>query len=225
MSGRFPTRNGAVSANRSAISGNAGEIPRPARRWLSSVPEQRRVHVRGPVRSSGSVSVSGAREDDEGTLLNLDHRRSVACSVVPGSRQRRADCPPSDSRAAEVDDGVWSLWVLRLTSFDFRRAKVFPVFVKPGRQGLYPKPPPCMGSAAIARRAGSRRNFEPMRWRSMTSPTPLHAKRACPSGRKWRGSTGSVGRREGTSPIPLRRPRKMLSQVGLAEVRGYAPTA
>jgi hypothetical protein len=26
-------------------------------------------------------------------------------------------------------DGFWSLWVLRLTSFDFRRARVFPVYL------------------------------------------------------------------------------------------------
>lgn len=89
------------------------------------------VHVRWPGEDEMEpVRFPGAREDGDGTLLNLDHprirglldRTPVHGKGEPVPRLRLPGLP-------KAIDGVWSLWVIRLTSFDFRRAKVFPVFV------------------------------------------------------------------------------------------------
>lgn len=76
------------------------------------------------------VSFPGSREGNAGELLNLDHpqvrgllsRLPVHGKGEPIPRLSATGLPRSV-------DGYWSLWVLRLTSFDFKRAKVFPVFV------------------------------------------------------------------------------------------------
>ena len=83
------------------------------------------------------VAFPGNRTSSEGELLNLDHpkirgllgRLPVHGKGEPIPRFRVPGLPPSI-------DGFWSLWVLRLSSFDFSQASVFPVFINRGRRSF-----------------------------------------------------------------------------------------
>jgi superfamily II DNA or RNA helicase len=76
------------------------------------------------------VQFPGNKESGDGELLNLDHPRIRALIErlpVVGKGQ-----PVPEFRGDELPktvDGFWSLWVLRCSSFDFRQARVFPVFI------------------------------------------------------------------------------------------------
>jgi hypothetical protein len=96
------------------------------------------THVRWPGENqTEAVRFPGAKEDGEGTLLNLDHpkirgllgRAPVHGKGEPVARLRIPGLPKSI-------DGIWSLWVLRMTSFDFLRTRVFPVFINREGRGF-----------------------------------------------------------------------------------------
>ena len=76
------------------------------------------------------VQFPGNRDETDGMLLNLDHPRiRGVIGRLPlhgkGEPIPRFNVPGLPKSI----DGIWSLWQLRLTSFDFGRTRVFPVFV------------------------------------------------------------------------------------------------
>lgn len=81
-------------------------------------------------RDEQCVIFPGNRASGEGELLNLDHpkirgllgRLPIHGKGEPIPRFSMSGLPKSI-------DGFWCLWILRLTSFDFSQARVFPVFV------------------------------------------------------------------------------------------------
>lgn len=182
------------------------------------------IHVRWPGEDqTESVRFPGAREDGEGTLLNLDHpkirgllgRAPVHGKGEPVARLRIPGLPKSI-------DGIWSLWVLRLTSFDFRRAKVFPVFVS--RDGR--------AFSQTANHVWDRLpslDVQALGGISGTDALAIHDQSyaaACEEGMPlWQEMERQHRQRweeeKGRAQYHFSARRKMLSQVGLAEVRGY----
>lgn len=92
------------------------------------------ARVRWPDHSETElVRFPGAPEGGEGTLLNLDHPRIRGLLGRLPVHGKGEPVPQLHLPGLQKTiDGTWSLWVLRLTSFDFRRARVFPVFVSRG---------------------------------------------------------------------------------------------
>ncbi len=182
------------------------------------------VEVRWPGESQAeTVRFPGAKEGGDGELLNLDHpkirgllgRAPIHGKGEPVSRLRLPGLP-------KAIDGLWSLWLLQLTSFDFRRAKVFPVFVsRDGRsfsqtaQHVWDRLPSLEvqqlgalpGGEALAIydqcHAAAREEGLPV-WQTLERQ---HRQR-------WEEEMARA-------QYHFAARRKMLSQVGLAEVRGY----
>jgi hypothetical protein len=77
------------------------------------------------------ASFPGALNGDRGgVLLNLDHPRiRGVLGRLPVSGKGEPIPIFAASGLPRSVDGTWSLWMLRLSSFDFNRARVFPVFV------------------------------------------------------------------------------------------------
>jgi hypothetical protein len=182
------------------------------------------IHVRWPGEDqTEAVRFPGARDDVEGTLLNLDHakirgllgRAPVHGKGEPIARLRIAGLPKSI-------DGIWSLWVLRLTSFDFRRAKVFPVFVsRDGRafsqtaSHVWDRLPSLEvwgvgGISGAEALAIHDRSYAAACGEGM----PLWQEMERQHRQRWEEE-------KGRAQYHFSARRKMLSQVGLAEVRGY----
>jgi superfamily II DNA or RNA helicase len=95
-------------------------------------------------RTDGSVSVQWPGETESfealfpgassgergGVLLNLDHPRIRGLlGRLPVSGKGEPIPTFTTSGLPRSVDGTWSLWMLRLSSFDFNRARVFPVFL------------------------------------------------------------------------------------------------
>lgn len=76
------------------------------------------------------IHFPGAGEEASGDLVTLDHPRIRG---LLGRLPRHGKGEPIPEFTCEglpkSVDGIWSLWVLRLASFDFNRARVFPVYL------------------------------------------------------------------------------------------------
>jgi superfamily II DNA or RNA helicase len=182
------------------------------------------IHVRWPgEEQSEAVRFPAAREDGEGTLLNLDHpkirgllgRAPVHGKGEPVARLCITGLPNSI-------DGIWSLWVLRLTSFDFRRAKVFPVFVsRDGRAFTQTANHvwgrlPSLDVQALGGISGadSLAIYDQSYAAACEDGMPLWQEMERQHRQRWEEE-------KGRAQYHFAARRKMLSQVGLAEVRGY----
>jgi ERCC4-related helicase len=182
------------------------------------------IHVRWPGESQAeAVRFPGAKEDGEGMLLNLDHpkirgllgRAPIHGKGEPIPRLRLSGLPKSI-------DGFWSLWVLRLTSFDFRRAKVFPVFVsRDGRSFT-------QSAIHVWDRLASL-DVQHIGWMVAGDALAIYDQcysNACNEGMSlWQEMERQHRQRweeeKGRAQYHFTARRKMLGQVGLAEVRGY----
>ena len=169
------------------------------------------------------VRFPGAREEAEGVLLNLDHprirgllgRAPVHGKGEPIPRMSFAGLP-------RTIDGFWSLWVLRMTSFDFRRAKVFPVFIS--RDGR--------SFTQTARHVWDRlasMDIAQTGWISGTDAMALYDQcylAASEEGKSlWQEMERQHRQRweeeKNRAHYHFSARRRMLGQIGLAEVRGY----
>jgi superfamily II DNA or RNA helicase len=170
-----------------------------------------------------AVRFPGAREDGEGTLLNLDHpkirgllgRAPVHGKGEPVARLRIPSLPKSI-------DGIWSLWVLRMTSFDFLRTKVFPVFIN--REGR--------AFTQTANHVWDRLpslDMQPLGAMSGTGALAIYDQCYAAAGEEGMPLWQEMERQhrlrweeeKGRAQYHFAARRKMLSQVGLPEVRGY----
>ena len=185
----------------------------------------------------GSITVKWPRETEPfdalfpgasagergGVLLNLDHPR------IRGMLGRLPICGKgepipvfSTAGLPRSIEGTWSLWVLRLSSFDFKRSRVFPVFVT-GEGKAY---------STTARHVWERLpslDVNVTGW--VQAPDSLQLYDQCyqaatEEGRSlWQemerqhASRWEEEREKARYHFASR--RKMLDQVGLAEVRGY----
>ena len=165
----------------------------------------------------------GNKENSDGELLNLDHPRIRALLdrlPIVGKGQ-----PVPEFRGEafpQTVDGFWSLWVLSLKSFDFRKSRVFPVFLnRDGRSfsqtaryvwdriasPLHPMGKQISGQEAVdlysTMYAAAMAEGEPL-WKSMERH---HQER-------WEQEQERVR-------YHFAAKRRMLDQVGLKEVRGY----
>ena len=182
------------------------------------------IHVRWPGENQAvAVRFPGAKEDGEGMLLNLDHpkilgllgRAPVHGKGEPIPRLRLSGLPKSI-------DGFWSLWVLRLTSFDFRRAKVFPVFINRDGRSF------SQTAIHVWDRLASL-NSQQLGWTVGVDPLAIYDQcyaNACNEGVSlWQEMERQHRQRweeeKARAQYHFTARRKMLGQVGLAEVRGY----
>lgn len=182
------------------------------------------VHIRWPGEDQvEAVRFPGAGEDGEGTLLNLDHpkirgllgRAPVHGKGEPVPRMRITGLPKSI-------DGFWSLWVLRMTSFDFGRAKVFPVFVNREGRTLTQTAMhvwdrlPSLDTQPLGAISGAE---------ALTIHDQCHAAARGEGMPLWQELERQHRQRweeeKARAKYHFAARRKMLSQVGLAEVRGY----
>lgn len=169
------------------------------------------------------VRFPGAREEADGILLTLDHprirgllgRAPVHGKGEPIPRMSFAGLP-------RTIDGFWSLWVLRMTSFDFRRAKVFPVFISRDGRSL----------TQTARHVWDRlasMDVSQTGWITGTDAMALHDQcylAASDEGKSlWQEMERQHRQRweeeKSRAQYHFSARRRMLGQVGLAEVRGY----
>jgi hypothetical protein len=169
------------------------------------------------------VRFPGTREEAEGTLLTLDHPRIrglLGRAPVHGKGEP-LPCLRFSGLPRTVD-GFWSLWVLRMTSFDFRRAKVFPVFIN--RDGR--------SFAQTARHVWDRlasMDVAQTGWITGTDAMDLHDQcylAASEEGKSlWQEMERQHRQRweeeKNRAQYHFSARRRMLGQVGLAEVRGY----
>lgn len=169
------------------------------------------------------VRFPGAREETEGILLTLDHPR-IRGLLGRAPLHGKGEPIPRMSFAGlpRTIDGFWSLWVLRMTSFDFRRAKVFPVFVS--RDGR--------SFAQTARHVWDRlasMDVDQTGWIAGTDALALHDQcylAASDEGKSlWQEMERQHRQRweeeKSRAQYHFSARRRMLGQVGLAEVRGY----
>ncbi len=180
--------------------------------------------VQWPDESNESeVKFPGNGEESDGTLLNLDHPRirgllsrlPIHGKGEPIPRFRALGLP-------KTIDGYWSLWVLRLTSFDFRRARVFPVFVN--REGR-----PFAQTARHVWDKLATLDLEPSGWITQEESLALHDqiyKTAAGDGHPhWQELERQHRQRweeeKGRAQYHFTARRRLLDQVGLSEVRGY----
>ncbi len=182
------------------------------------------IHVRWPgEKQTEAIRFPGAREDGEGTLLNLDHpkirgllgRAPVHGKGEPVARLRIPGLPRSI-------DGIWSLWVLRMTSFDFQRTKVFPVFIN--REGR--------AFTQTAKHVWDRLpslDMQPLGTVSGIESLAIHDQSYAAAGEEGMHLWQEMERQhrlrweeeKSRAQYHFAARRKMLSQVGLPEVRGY----
>ncbi len=182
------------------------------------------IHVRWPGENQAeAVRFPGAKEDSEGMLLNLDHpkilgllgRAPVHGKGEPIPRLRLSGLPKSV-------DGFWSLWVLRLTSFDFRRAKVFPVFINRDGRSF------SQTAIHVWDRLASL-DSQQLGWTGGGDALAIYDQcyaNACNEGMSlWQEMERQHRQRweeeKARAQYHFTARRKMLGQVGLAEVRGY----
>lgn len=174
-------------------------------------------------KDSSEVQFPGNREETEGTLLNLDHPRirgllgrlPIHGKGEPIPKFRMPGLP-------KTIDGYWSLWVLRLTSFDFRRARVFPVFVS--RDGR-----PFAQTARHVWDKFANLDLVPAGWitheESLAVHDQIHKAAANDGHPLWQELERQHRQRweeeKGRAQYHFAARRKMLDQVGLSEVRGY----
>jgi superfamily II DNA or RNA helicase len=182
------------------------------------------AQVRWPDKGSSElVRFPGGREDGEGMLLNLDHPRirgllgrlPVHGKGEPVPRLRI-------SGLQKTIEGTWSLWVLRLTSFDCRQAKVFPVFVSRDGRSL----------TQTAIYVWDRLPAAEMQQLGFVTGSPALAiyDQCCEAAREdglplWQNLERAHRVRweeeKARAQYHFAARHKMLSQIGLAEVRGY----
>lgn len=169
------------------------------------------------------VQFPGNREETEGELLNLDHpkirgllnRMPIHGKGEPIPRFNVQGLPKSI-------DGYWSLWVLRLSSFDFRQARVFPVFIN--RDGR-----PFAQTARHVWDNLASLEMVPSGCITQEESLALHEKiykTATTDGHSlWQELERQHRQRweeeKGRAQYHFAARRRMLDQVGLAEVRGY----
>ena len=165
----------------------------------------------------------GAGEDTEGELVTLGHprvRRLVGRTPVHGKGEPIA-CLTSDGLPKSVD-GIWSLWVLRLSSFDFQRARVFPVYVN--REGR--------AFAQTARHVWDQLAAVDMNQNGMLQGQPgldaydlVHEAATTEGSAYWeemqRDHLQRWEEEQAKAQHHFASRRRMLKGVGLAEVRGY----
>lgn len=173
--------------------------------------------------NEGEVKFPGNREESGGALLNLDHPRirgllsrlPIHGKGEPIPRFRVSGLP-------KTIDGYWSLWVLRLTSFDFRRARVFPVFVN--RDGR-----PFAQTARHVWDKLATLDLEPSGWITQEESLAVHDqiyKTAAGDGHSlWQELERQHRQRweeeKGRAQYHFTARRRLLDQIGLSEVRGY----
>jgi superfamily II DNA or RNA helicase len=182
------------------------------------------VFVRWPgEEQTEAIRFPGARENGEGALLNLDHpkirgllgRIPVHGKGEPIARLRVPGLPKSIH-------GFWSLWVLRLTSFDFQRAKVFPVFVNRDGRAFSQTANhvwerlPSLDVEALGDIAGmdAIKIYEQAYAAACEEGMPFWQEMERQHRQRWEEE-------KGRAQYHFAARRNMLSQVGLAEVRGY----
>jgi hypothetical protein len=72
----------------------------------------------------------GAPEKADGELITLDHPKIRALLERLPVHGKGEPVPELTCEGLPKSvDGIWSLWVLRMSSFDFKRARVFPVYL------------------------------------------------------------------------------------------------
>ncbi|MBX3742600.1 MAG: DEAD/DEAH box helicase family protein [Akkermansiaceae bacterium] len=169
------------------------------------------------------VRFPGAREEADGILLTLDHPR-IRGLLGRAPIHGKGEPIPRMNLAAlpRTIDGFWSLWVLKMTSFDFRRAKVFPVFIS--RDGRT--------FAQTARHVWERLaslDVSQTGWITGTDAMAFHDhcyRAASEEGKSlWQEMERQHRQRwedeKNRAQYHFIARRRMLGQVGLAEVRGY----
>ncbi len=165
----------------------------------------------------------GAREGADGELITLDHSRIrglLGRTPIHGKGEP-VPCFAAEDLSKSVD-GIWSLWVLRLSSFDFNRARVFPVYVN--REGR--------AFAQTARHVWDRLAGVDLTSRGFLDGQEgldafdLVHEAACEEGRSyWDEMERDHLRRwedeRARAQHHFASRRRMVERVGLAEVRGY----
>ena len=86
---------------------------------------------------SKDVHFPGNRDGCDGELLNLDHPRiRPLIERMPILGKGEPIAKLTGGGLSKNADGYWSLWVMRFASFDFRQARVFPVFLNKDGKAL-----------------------------------------------------------------------------------------
>ncbi|MGB0155509.1 MAG: DEAD/DEAH box helicase [Verrucomicrobiales bacterium] len=165
----------------------------------------------------------GTRDGADGELITLDHSkiRGLLGRTPVHGKGEPVPCLVAEDLPKSVD-GIWSLWVLRLSSFDFNRARVFPVYVD--REG--------QAFAQTARHVWDRFAGVDLAARGFLDGQEgldafelVHAA-ACEEGRSyWDQMERDHLRRweseRARAQHHFASRRRMVERVGLAEVRGY----
>jgi hypothetical protein len=169
------------------------------------------------------IRFPGGRDDDEGELITLDHPRIRGLlSRLPVHGKGEPIAQLRSPGLTKAVDGFWSLWVLRLTSFDFRRARVFPVYLS--RDGR-----PFAQTARYVWDRLASLEFSDAGWITSTEAMVVHDQlyqAAAEDGRShWADMERQHRQRweeeKARAQYHFSARRRMLDQVGLAEVRGY----
>lgn len=182
------------------------------------------VKVRWPdSEATESIRFPGGRDDDEGELITLDHPRIRGLlSRLPVHGKGEPIPRLRSSGLTKAVDGFWALWVLRLTSFDFRRARVFPVYLS--RDGR----PFAQTARHVWDRLASL-DLSDAGWITGAEAMAVHDQlyqAAAEDGRThWSEMERQHRQRweeeKARAQYHFTARRRMLDQVGLAEVRGY----
>ena len=182
------------------------------------------VSVRWPdADATELIRFPGGHDDDEGDLITLDHPRIRGLlSRLPIHGKGEPIARLRSAGLTKAVDGYWSLWVLRLTSFDFRRARVFPVYLSRDSRPF----------AQTARHVWDRLaslDLSEAGWLAGSEAMAVHDQLYQAASEDGRPHWAEMERQhrqrweeeKARAQYHFAARRRMLDQVGLAEVRGH----